>query len=34
MARGLEQAAHTLARCGVIVRDYVLNTTSGMNNVS
>ena len=29
MARGLEQAAHTLARCGVIVRDYVLNTTSG-----
>ena len=34
MSRGLEQAAHTLARCGVIVRDYVLNTTSGINNIS
>jgi len=34
MARGLEQAAHALARCGVIVRDYVLNTTSGMTNFS
>jgi len=33
MARGLEQAAHTLARCGLIVRDYVLNTTSGVTNI-
>ena len=28
MARGFEQAAHTIARCAVIVRDYVLNTSS------
>jgi hypothetical protein len=34
MARGFEQAAHTFARCAVIVRDYVLNTTSGMTNAS
>jgi glycosyltransferase involved in cell wall biosynthesis len=33
MARGLEQAAHTLARCGLIVRDYVLNTTSAVTNI-
>ena len=34
MARGLEHAAHTFARCAVIVRDYVLNTTSGITNIS
>ena len=29
IAQGFDQAAHTLARCSLIVRDYVLNTTSG-----
>ena len=29
IAQGFDQAAHTLARCGLIVRDYVLNTTPG-----
>src|SRR5580765_134133 len=29
IAQGLDQAAHTLARCGLIIRDYVLHTTPG-----
>jgi uncharacterized protein Yka (UPF0111/DUF47 family) len=29
IAQGFDEAAHTLARCGLIVRDYVLNATTG-----
>jgi hypothetical protein len=29
IAQGLDQAAHTLERCSLIIRDYVLHTTPG-----
>jgi hypothetical protein len=29
IAQGFDQAAHTLARCALIVRDYVLHTAPG-----